>query len=383
MNFKKSISESKEILMTDLSFYKGIIIIGQKKKYLGGPSGIIDGLENTFSKIGIPYKSIRLEDSTNKLKYIFKVMNAVRNGKNYCINVHTGSFFLCLFICFLSKIFTKDRSYYLTVHGSHRAALRTDGKKDLINEWIESLYLKKFSNLICVSEELRSEIQERYNRKKNIYVIPNATDIENYRIVKKNFPNDVMHFVLLGGVNRVKGVLECLELISFLKNHTEVPLILDIYGTTSSEHMAHEFETILIRYGLQNYVHYHGEVHSKKEIAGIFSNATFQLCLSHYDSFNVAIIEGMVVGCPAICSSCCGASYLITSNENGLIVDLKKNYLKKIYSYIKKNIVDEEFYQHQCKNAIKIAPRVRWENIANAYCKIMGVNVSKSESNSY
>ena len=362
---------------------EGIVIIGQKKNCLGGPSGIIDGLVNAYSRMGVPCKIVRLEEGTNKLKYLFKVINTVRRSKNYAINAHTGSFLLCLFVYFLSKIYVKDRSYYLTVHGIHRAALRIDGKKDFVNEWIEAFLFRKFLNLICVSEVLRNDIQRDYARKNNIYVVPNATDIENYKIKKNRFSNSTLHFVLFGGISRIKGVMECLALMAFLKEHVEVPLSLDIYGKLASKMIEDEYEAALIDYGLQDYVHYRGQVHTKEEIANILSEATFQLCLSHYDSFNVAVIEGMVVGCPAICSLCCGASCFIKSEINGLTVDLKENYLERIYHYIKKSISDAEFYQSQCENAIRVAPHVRWENAAKTCCKIMGVEEINYESDPY
>lgn len=350
---------------------KGIILIGKKTKYNGGPSGILDGLEDEFVKHDINTISLRLSANDNRLKYVLKLFKTIYSNSDYAINVHSDGFLLSLLVLFCSKIFRKNRIYFLTVHGIHRTVNYIHGKHSNFHELMEKVLIKKFPSLICVSEMLKEDIRQMYRRTKNIYVIPNATDIGFY--LNNSVSEKENKLIMLGGINKVKGIDKILELMRYLVINKQMDIKLEIYGKIYSRNAKEKFDQYIQANNLEEFVYYKGELHNKREIAEVLSQSLLQLCLSKYDSFNVSVIEGMVMGCPAICSTGCGASYLIKSWENGLIVNIKSTFFDEVYEYIIKSQNDNEFYLKQRHNAMDIKEEVSWEKVVEKYCEIMQI----------
>lgn len=349
----------------------GIILIGKKTKYNGGPSGIVNGLEKEFMKSNINTISLRLSDNDNRLKYVVKLFKTIYLHPGYAVNVHSDGFMLSLLVLFCSKIFRRNRGYFLTVHGIHKTVNRIYGKHEIFHELMEKILLKKFPSLICVSEMLKKDIEQTYRRHNCIYVVPNATDIDCY--LKSISVRKENKLIMLGGINEVKGIDVALELMRYLIVDKQMNIKLEIYGKIYSEDVKERYEQYLRENKLENYIYYKGELYDKAKIAKILNQSLLQLCLSKYDSFNVSVIEGMIVGCPAICSIGCGASYLIESWKNGLNVDLKFQFFNNAYKYIVKCQKNDLFYLEQLNNAANIQEEVSWRNVGNEYCKIMQI----------
>lgn len=349
----------------------GIILIGKKTEYNGGPSGILNSLESEFAKYNINTISLRLATDDNRLKYVLKLFEIIYSHPDYAINVHSDGFLLSLLVFFCSKVF-RNRIYFLTVHGIHKTVNRIHGKHSNFHEVLEEILLKKFPSLICVSEMLKNDIEQMYKRTKNVYVIPNATDIGRY--LKNTAIKKENKLIMLGGINKVKGIDKVLELMSYLIINKQMDIKLEIYGKIYSEDAKEEFDQYIRENRLEEYIYYKGELQDKREVAEVLSQSLLQLCLSEYDSFNVSVIEGMVMGCPTICSTGCGASYLIKSCQNGLKVNMESTFLNElIYEYIIKCKKNNGFYLEQLYNAMNIREDVSWERVTKKYCEIMQI----------
>ena len=242
---------------------KGIILIGKKTEYNGGPSGILDGLEEAFKKNNINMISLRLSANDNRLKYIIELFKAIYLHPDYAVNVHSEGFLLSFLVLLCSKIFRRNRVYFLTVHGIHRAVNRIYGEYSNFHEVIEVILLKKFPSLICVSEMLKKDIEQTYKRKKNIYVIPNATDIGCY--LEKSMGKKENKLIMLGGINKVKGIDRDLELMNYLIKHKRMNIKLEIYGKIYSEDVKKQFDQYITANKLEEYIYYKGEVRKKKD----------------------------------------------------------------------------------------------------------------------
>ena len=97
----------------------------------------------------------------------------------------------------------------------------------------------------------------------------------------------------------------------------------------------------------------------------ILANCHFHIAFSKYDTFNVAIIEALSIGCPTIASNMCGASYLIKNITDGLVVDLKEpNYSEIINEYI------TEYKATNKYNKIDHSKEFLWPNIVALYLKV-------------
>lgn len=156
---------------------KRILIIAKcYKKDVSGPANIIRGLIRQFDKESINYKALLLEEGMDKVSYLTSIVQELKKKDKSVVNVHTDGFLLPLFILLMSKIYRKH-SYYLTVHGIYRIdkGKRAQWKYVMLEKYI----YRHFNNIICVSEMLKDDLEELYKRKKNVYVIPNATDADS------------------------------------------------------------------------------------------------------------------------------------------------------------------------------------------------------------
>lgn len=349
------------------------IIVGKcYKNQNTGPANIIRGLKAGLEKKKINVEAILLSETCPKKLFLKKLFKMFICERRAIINVHTDGFLICMIIYLFSLVDLKNK-YYLTVHGccAIECSIKCINKRFYC--YLERVLYKHFPNIICVSEMLKGDIKKLYGREKNVYVIPNATEITEKNHTKAVFGGEPLRMVMLGGVKQVKGIWETLDLISYLSHNKKISLFLDIYGSEEDEQIHVKFKNKVADLELEEIVRYHGNITDKTEIYRILCNTDFQLCLSRYDTFNVAVIESLVIGCPCICSERCGAKYLIENEENGLIVDINsKGFMEESYMYLKSFIDNPEKYLEIEKYSEKLRSQVSWDGVCEAYLKKTG-----------
>lgn len=349
---------------------KNIVFIGSVGEQNNGPTMILRKLIEQFSnEPDIRTETILLDANTSKQAFIQRIIKDVLKGKGKIINVHTNGFLVPYFIYLISRI-NKKNEYYLTVHGLYIVEAEISKSKKRIYSWLERRLCQKFPNLICVSDMLTKNIEQFYHRTKQVYVIGNATDATEV-IAETDVENNLqlhtpIRFISLGGINRRKGVFNNLSWMNALINEYHVDARLDIYGSIESDEVSEKYEETKQKFHLDKVINYCGYLNGKTEVYQKLMEADFQLCMSIYDTFNVAIIEGMVCGCPCLSTYACGAIDFIKPNENGFLWDKEtENQLCQKLA----NMSDKE-YSIMSDKAREIAPFVTWSYIAKQYQKL-------------
>lgn len=332
-----------------------------------GPANVIRGMLTTFQKMGVNVEPVLLSENCSKSKFLTKLFKILLSEKQCVINVHTDGFLIVLLLYIMSLIDIKNH-YYLTIHGIYSIDSAMSGHSKIRYRVLERILYKHFKNVICVSMMLRDDIIKMFRRKKAIYVIPNATDAMEKNIVKAAFTGEPIKIAMLGGVKNIKGIWESLNLVSYLLYNKNLAVNLDIYGGTDNQQIISQFKTRIKQLKIEDVVNYRGNIIDKDEVYKILAASDFQICLSKYDTFNVAIIESLILGCPCVSSNMCGAAYLIDNHENGLVIDLKsKNYQEEIYDFLKSFIEEPEKYSKIKKGTEKLYQKVSWEGICLSY----------------
>ena len=342
---------------------KLIIIAKCFESSTSGPANIVRGLINEFDRENIPYDAVLLKESSSRTNYFRQVVRTIRKEKNAIINVHTEGFLIPLLVYLLSLVF-KKRSYYLTVHGIYKIEAEMEDSYSNKYGLLERYLYKHFQNLICVSEMLKNDIEEIYGRTKNVIVIPNATEA---RSDEEYMPQEKREIISLGGLRKCKGIVTILKYSEIIKSR-KLPIHISIYGVT--ENNQEWFENEVVNKHLEEYVEYRGLITNKNELYNIIKKADAQICFSKYDTYNVAIAESLVLGCPCIATNRCGAASLINNGENGYVVneqdilnefDGVSEYIAGLDERTRKRIEDGTAYYIEL---------LSWKNIARLYSEL-------------
>lgn len=337
-----------------------------------GPANVIKNLIRELEKADIPFEKVLVSESVSKKDVLLKLVNILFKERNTVVNVHTDGLILP-FVVYCISLIDRKNQYYLTVHGSYLIESsfgRTPEKKYLV---LERVIYKNFSNMICVSEMQKQDLVRIYNRTKPTYVIPNATDAMEYVTEKKELRTPPT-LLMLGGIRSEKGIWHTLDFIHYLCSVRDMDINLDVYGGIESTDAKEEFERRVKLLGLEKRVSYQGMISQKEVMYAIIENADFQLCLSNYDSFNVAILESLVLGCPCICSDKCGASFYVKNNGGGVVIDTSnEKWMSWGADYIANLLGNPDAYRKETQAFNKLGMDFSWKKICELYISYIGL----------
>jgi len=352
---------------------KKVYIVGKNfSNQIGGPANIIRGLISGLRKKNIEVNELCLNENFGKFSLIKGLLRILFFEKNCVVNVHTDGLFLP-YIVYLFSIFDKKNTYFLTVHGLYCIESKMNGTYKKKYEKIEKKLCKKFPNIICVSQLLKETIIAKFKRDKQIYIIPNGIDISaSEEGVNSKFISKPVRIIMLGGIRVRKGIFECLDVLASL-NKNGIEAVLDIYGDIENYNTYKKFEDKILALGLKDNVKYKGILKEKNQVYKALKESDIQLCLSKWDTFNVAIIEALVIGIPCIVTDMCGAASAITENVNGIVINLNEdNYIFKIIDYLNK-VSENKNNESEAiiKNSLVISKEYSWDQIITSYLAVI------------
>lgn len=355
-----------------------VLLIGrQNQNNSNGPEAVVASLNKEFLQRNdieyIPFLYNRESTSLNSLR---RLITAILTNKNIIVNVHSSGLLIPFLVMILSK-FSRTNRYYLTLHGLHTIESKLNGSYKKIYACIEELLIRHFDNIIVVSEMMKKNLEDMYNRVKNVYIIPNGCEVFDAETDVVDYENK-LQILSLGGLKKRKGILETIKVFSILYYKYHLNFVLSIYGPEENEYTKEWLNDYLKQNNISNeIIEYKGMIKDKRDVCTHIARSHFQIALSKYDTFNIAIAESLAIGCPVIASSLCGASYLISSPTEGLVVDLDSdNITETIYKYIKKysNIVSNEE-----KRAIaqKNRKALSWRNVVDEYINLFSIDTKQ------
>lgn len=353
---------------------KKIVIVGKlfEENKNNGPGHIIFNLLQEYKKMNIEYSTILYDEKNSKYTVIKNIISRIFFQTGNIVNVHTDGFFLAFLIYCISKI-NKKNDYYLTIHGLYAIESKLQNKRKKRYLTLEKKLYRKFDNLICVSNMLKNDIFKSYGYRENVFVIGNGTDAISYNLncIKDNICNCV-DFLMTGGINNRKGIIETLNFVSMFKKQTQIQVRLTICGKIENEEIYNLFLYYSKKLHLDKCINYLGMISDKKNLYYLMAKSHFHLCLSKYDTFNVSVIEGVSMGCPPIVSKYCGSYYLVEKFEMGFIVDLTTASYNKCICKIE-NLIKQNNYPLLEKKTLNLYKFISWEAICKKYLYIMKI----------
>lgn len=346
---------------------KFILIAKCYESSLSGPANIVRGLVAGFQNKNIAITPILLKENTSKTVFLKTVIKEILRSRNATVNVHSDGF-LIPFLVYLLSILNRNNSYYLTVHGIYEVEARIEGKGKLCYVLLERFLYKHFPNIICVSEMLGKDIQMQMKRRRKIYIIPNATNANSN--VDLVYNRSSIMAISLGGLRKRKGIEEQIEMCTAMRAKN-IPFVLNIYG--SGEENRQAFQEKIKQMNLQDHIYYLGNLRDRQSVYDAVQSADVQLCLSKYDTFNVAIAESLALGCPCIATDRCGAASLIKHGYNGLIINIseerEQGYTQCI-EYLEKLHNEPKMRYDIFQNRHEYQKKLSWENVIDQYANL-------------
>ncbi len=355
---------------------KDIIFIGYiDKKISSGPAVALNNILNQFKLNGTNIKFINT--CSNNILYRLKLLKdiiMIMIIKDSVINVHSFGYKIPYYIYLISKI-NKKNKYFLTMHGilSEQAKYVHDSEtyKEFFNDAkkynkIEKELIQNFPNIICVSNGQKVYLEEKYNRKNNVYVIYNGTNIPNiYKLHELNF--NKVKLIMAGGIYKVKNIF---LLLQFIKEYNEKNLnskvYMDICGGYESLSILKDYNDFINKNELMDYISYKG-ILDKQKLNKLYAESHFCVALSKFDTFNLTAIESMSYSTPAIVSKQCGISEVLKNGINGYVLDLNDNTLNCMSDIVENLVLNPEEYKKVSINAYQTSLDFSCKNIYDMY----------------
>ena len=178
--------------------------------------------------------------------------------------------------------------------------------------------LKKADRVLSTSHVMAGELA-RYTDKKQIPVTPFGVDMTLFkRFPKKHQETDGFVFGIVKTLEYGYGIDTLIDAFALLcKRRPDLNLCLRIVGEGSERE---KLQLQAINWGLAEKIIFEGKV-VHDHLPEVISSFDVFVALSRAESFGVAVVEAMAVGCPVVVSDAPGFTEIVKSGESGLIVE--------------------------------------------------------------
>lgn len=234
--------------------------------------------------------------------------------------------------------------------------------------WLEKRQMEAL-RLVAVSELIRKDIRQHFNRSEGVHVIPPGVDPDLFHpawIAEHREPlrkelgigHDEMVVLFVGSEFRRKGLDLLIPAIGrgmrlVVVGHNERP-----------EH----YKRLADTHGIRDRIRFAGL--EKSDIRRFYAIADVVALPSLSDAFGMSILEAMACGIPVITSRGAGVSSLVSQGENGFIASDSAEIASSLI-----RLLDPSLRMILGAAAVKTAENHSWESVADAYesvfCTVM------------
>lgn len=287
-------------------------------------------------------------------KGLLKIYEEVRrNEKIDVIHLHS-----CLWAGLGAVAISKKSKIALiiTEHSSYYSRYKVKEVEKIIIKYV----FKNANEVICVSNGLKNIISLY---KRDIKVIPNMVDCENFNKNHKEKNEGIKEFTFLSlcYLNRNKGIDILIQaFVKYFKNSNSKLII----GGDGPER--ERLEVLSKELGINDKVEFKGAL-SRNEVVKEMTECDVFILPSRYETFGVVLIEALASGKPIISTKNGGAEDIITES-NGLIVEVDDiDQLGKAMENVQNNYnqYDKKEIREMCIN--KYSKEVVVKKIENIY----------------
>ncbi len=257
--------------------------------------------------------------------------------------------------------FRKQKKACAVYYVEHEA----NASKGISLRFLSNYALKRANAIVCLSEKYRRELENQYNVKRPITVIPNGINTSLFSPVEKHD----LDYVYLGMASRmVKGKDHKTLLTAFkivLENHPNIRLILAGDGETRPV-----VEALCQQLDLSKHVDFTGML-DEKEMLEFYAKITVYVLATHYETMSTALLQAMSCGLPVVTSAIENNAALIDHDVTGWLykdenaVDLANQIMDIIQHVEKKNQISAAARAHIIKNFSVQKMETLYTNLVN------------------
>lgn len=254
----------------------------------------------------------------SKFSFSLKIDNKVHRILNYSVNIKnsdlvifSGSSFSDLYLITLCKVLRKKIIYIM--HGCMEIENKINKKESKLQILLEKKYLKYANLVLCVSNQFSTWLIEKYPQYSDkIMTLTNGIDWDKMPLNKMENSCSINLLSSIGGGVPRKNVKTLCKSIKKINEMTDYRFTLEVFGRD-------DLDTEEIK--KYDFVHYYGKIDRDKMLRQISCTNLF-IQNSVFDTFAMAPIEALSVGCSILCSKNVGALSLFDNLlENDVIDD--------------------------------------------------------------
>lgn len=201
--------------------------------------------------------------------------------------------------------------------------MQVSKKKQSLYTFIEKVESPFCDKIVCISNaEKKSALNKKICNEKKLQVIFNGIDIEAYKqsngyFIQReslNIPEDAFVIGMVGRISKQKAPDIFVEAAKKIKEEIKNAYFIIVGGGD----MENEIKEYISAHNMQNCFHITGWVENPMEYVRLFDVACL---LSRWEGFGLVLPEYMLAGKPIVASKVDAIPDIITSGENGILVE--------------------------------------------------------------
>jgi glycogen(starch) synthase len=185
-----------------------------------------------------------------------------------------------------------------------------------------------FELVLCVSAFIRDYVVEEVGvPSETTRVVHNGIELDLFKMKSSHIKDGKLRFLYAGQLSPDKGVHTILESLAILKkNHPQLPIILSIYGSGTTDYIK-RLEKLITEYQLEKWVHFKGVV-PREEMPSIFVSHDVLLFPSIWAEPLARVCqEAMACGLVVIGTLTGGSGEILRDGENSLTFEAENAHM--------------------------------------------------------
>lgn len=324
---------------------KTILYIGNKISKHGFNKTTIETLGKSFEEEGfeVNFSSSKKNQLLRLLDMILATIKYAKKVDYILIDTYSTSSFWYAFIC--SQIARVFKTKYIPIlHGGDLPK-----RLEVNPKLCKMLFNNAFTN-VAPSNYLLSEFKNRGYQ--NVVHIPNTITIKDYPFKKRtSFAPKLLWVRAFAAIYNPKMAVAVLKNLQILYPNATLTMV----GPDKDGSMV---TTKQYAKKLGVAVNFTNRL-SKEEWINLSKQANFFINTTHFDNTPVSVMEAMALGLPIITTNVGGIPFLLTHNENAILVN--DNDVLAMSEAINQLILENEKAQQIAFNARKIVEKMDWK----------------------
>jgi glycosyltransferase involved in cell wall biosynthesis len=234
-----------------------------------------------------------------------------------------------------------------------------------IYKWITPTILKiwKDSSFVIANSQGLKELALRSEPKKEIGVIYNGVDIEEFFPSTKNRNPDQFTIICVSRVTPRKGIrflIQAFKILSGRYDQTRLIIVGDGNEKKSLEDLVQSLD-------LKDKVEFAGAIGHDK-VWEFYQRANIFVLPSLNEGMSNVMLEALACGLPIVATDTGGTKELLTDNLNGLVVKMKDS--NDLAEKIEKLILNPELEKSMSLESRLLAEKLSWGKVAGEYVEL-------------